>query len=210
MKILFVILGVVVAIICLIILILLLPLTLELKYNEELILNGKYLGITVFGDEKEEKKRKKKSNASNGKDTQKYSTIKETYKQKGLVGTVKYYGIVIKSFLKKFSWLVKRFKFRKLDIDLTIATQDAATTAITYGEVCGAMYPILSFLHSNINLKSKKININADFEKTNSEIKASVLVKASLFLWIIALIGWLYEVSEIQRKERENNERKQS
>lgn len=94
-------------------------------------------------------------------------------------------------------------------LDLTVATDDAANTAIQYGSVCAVLYPVLSLLQSTVDLKSKEVNINADFEKSKWEFKTSILVKAQLIYWIIAAIGTLKQYYKLQRKEREKYERKQ-
>lgn len=194
------------AIMCFLLILCLLPLTINLVYEHELMLKIKYAGIILF-DGKKGSKPTVKSNKKQKNTTpqQKENFIKKTYKQKGLLGTVQYFSNILKIVLKRFWWLVKRFKFRQFEFDLTVATDDAAHTAIQYGEVCAALYPIFSVIQSTVDLKPKSVNINADFEKTKWEFKTRVLVRAQLLYWLIAVIGALTQYLKLQREECEKS-----
>lgn len=197
----FIILG---SIICFLLLLCLLPLTINLMYEDEFVFKIKYAGITLFNSEKEAKPKAnnhKKSTTPQSKD----NFIKKTYKQKGLFGTVKYFSNILTIVLKKLCWLVKRFKFRQFKFELTVATDDAARTAIQYGEVCAALYPIFSILQSTLDFKPQTVNINADFDKTKWEFKTCILVRAQLVYWITAAIGMLVQYLKLQRKECEKS-----
>ena len=87
-----------------------------------------------------------------------------------------------------------------------MASDDAANTALEYGGVCSAVYPIVSLLESNINLSLKSINISADFNKIKPEIKTSASVTTRLIFWIVALMAVFNEYLKLKRKESENNE----
>ena len=99
-------------------------------------------------------------------------------------------------------------KIRKFVFDLSIATDDAAKTAIEYGEVCCVVYPIISFIEANTNfkLKTNNINIRPDFDSKDSKFKVSVLVKAKLIICLIAIAALLWDYTKKQREESENNE----
>ena len=107
-------------------------------------------------------------------------------------------------------WIIRFVKIRKFVFDLSIASDNAADTAIEYGEVCCVIYPIISFIQTNTNFKFKtdNINISPDFDSTDSKLKASVLVKAKLIICLIAIAGLLWDYTKKQRKESEKNERK--
>lgn len=201
------------AIVGLLLILLFLPITIDVSYDSEFLIKIKYSGITVFDNKKNEKKQKNKSKKQSKPQEKSAKTKKDnffirTYKQKGLMGTIKYFSAILKIVLKKLVWLVKRFKFRRFKFDLTVATSDAADTAIKYGEVCAATYPVFALLQSVADFKSKDINISADFDKSKWEFKGSILVKTSAINWIIAGISVLIEIFKIQRKESEENERK--
>lgn len=194
--------------------VLFLPITVEMVFDGKFVLRIKYLGITLFDNQKEKKQSKhkrEKVNTDSGKNTteKKDNFIKKIYKQKGLQGTISYFCNVLTILLKKMRRVIKHFKFRRFKLDISVATSDAANTAIQYGKICAAVYPVISLLQSITDFKSKEINISADFEKTNSEFKSSILIKTQGLYWIIAAIGILNQYLKLQRKEREKYERKQ-
>ena len=208
MEIFFIVLG---AIIVVLITLLILPVKLRVDYDKELTFTIKYLGFTLLDSEEEDKESKKvlKKVQSTALPTDKES-IKSTYKQKGITGTIKYYGDVLLLILKRLRWIIRFVKIRKFVFDLSIASDNAADTAIEYGEVCCVIYPIISFIQTNTNFKFKtdNINISPDFDSTDSKLKASVLVKAKLIICLIAIAGLLWVYTKKQRKESEKNERK--
>ena len=208
MEIFFIVLG---AIIVVLITLLILPVKLRVDYDKELTYTLKYLGFTLLDSEAEDKESKKvlKKVQSTALPTDKES-IKSTYKQKGITGTIKYYGDVLLFILKRLRWIIRFVKIRKFVFDLSIASDNAADTAIEYGEVCCVIYPIISFIQTNTNFKFKtdNINISPDFDSTDSKLKASVLVKAKLIICLIAIAGLLWDYTKKQRKESEKNERK--
>lgn len=204
-------------IILLLLLLLFLPLTVDLAFDNQFLLKVRYSGITVYDNTKKRKpkiaekhsekaEQKKGDNASAKKD----SFIKSTYKQKGLLGTIKYFSGILQIVLKKLWWVVKRLKFRKFKLDLSVATSDAADTAIQYGKICAAVYPVLSLLQTSADFKPSEMNISADFENKKSEFAVSVIVVTRLFYWLIAAISFLTQFLKLQRKEREKYERTKS
>lgn len=203
-------------IIFLLVLILCLPASVDLAYDDEFVLKVKYSGITLFDNSKKPKEKKAKKvnkkspNQQNNKPKKKKDNfIIATYKQKGLLDTISYFSNILVLIFKKLWWLVKRLKFRRFKIDLTVATNDAANTAIQYGKTCAAVYPVLACLQANSDFKSKEVNINADFDKKQSEFKASILITTRLFYLIVVVISALLQFYKLQNKESEKHERKQ-
>ena len=182
----------------------LLPLSIDLVYEDDFAFKIKYAGITFINSERDAKpKTKNHKKITDITPQKKDNFIKKTYKQRGLSGTVKYFSNILSIVLKKLWWLVKRFKFRQFKFDLTVATDDAANTAIQYGEICAALYPVFAVVQSVVDIKPKSININADFEKTKWEFKTCVKIRARLLYWLIASIGLIAQYLKFQRKECE-------
>lgn len=206
-----IILGIIVAII---LFLLFMPLNFDLVYDGDLFIKFKYLGITVFDDQKSEKKarkpQKQKTKSEKSTPSKKDNFFVKLYKQKGLLGAIGYCSDIAKIVLQNLPRIFKKIKFRKLKLDLTVATDDAANTAIRYGEFCAVLYPVLSLLQSIIDLKPHEINIKPDFDKTETEFKGAVIAKAPAIYFIIVLISISKEVNKLKYKESEKNERKQS
>ena len=203
MEIFFIVIG---AIILLFGVLLLLPVKIDFDYDGEVFFKVKYICFTLIDSEEKEKKTKKTSKKKKKKDA---SQKKEsTNKQKNITYTIKYYGNMIQLALKQLRWLISFIKIRKFVFDLTVATDNAASTAIEYGEMCAVVYPIISFVQTNTNfkLKTDDINIRPDFDNSDSKLKASVLVKAKLIICLIAIARLFWDYTKKQRKESEKNE----
>ena len=204
-------------IVLLLLLLLLLPLTIDLAFDNNFMLKVKYSGITVYDNTKKRKpKVAKKHNEkaalkkSDGSNKKKDNFIMSTYKQKGLLGAIKYFCGILQIVLKKLWWIVKRLKFRKFKLDLKVATPDAAQTAIHYGKICAAVYPVLSLLQTNADFKPSEINVSADFENQKSEFAVAINVTTRLFFCLVAVFSALIQFLKLQRKEREKYERTKS
>ena len=52
----------------------------------------------------------------------------------------------------------------KLDLDITVATDDPCDTAILYGTVNSAVYTLLEIAQNHLKIKNKKISVNADYD----------------------------------------------
>lgn len=211
-------LFIILSVIFLIFVLLILPITFKLDYQNELICVIKYAGIVLFNSEKRVKlkKAKKKKIKKSGQDADtenktedKESFFKKIYNEKGFLGAVRYFFEIAGITLKKVLWVIKKFKFRNFELDIVVATDDAANTAIEYGATCCAVYPVLSFLKTNANFKADKINISADFDRANPAFAIRLNITTRLIYFLIAAISALTEYLKLNHKESEKNGRKQ-
>lgn len=194
-----------------------LPVTADLYYVKEFSYRIKYAGFVLLDSEKKVdiKKVKRKQKKSDDTSAQKSSCkednfFKKTYKQKGLLGSIRYFSEILMLLLKKLWFVVKRLKFTRFKLHITVATDNAASTAIEYGRICSAVYPILAFLQTNADFKSKEVNVSTNFGKTESIVTASISVTTRLIYFLIVAVSAIFEFLNLQRKEREKYERKQS
>lgn len=75
----------------------------------------------------------------------------------------------------------KKFKVKILKLNISVATDDAASTAILYGTVSQAVSYLIEFLDNNTALtvsRTAKINVVSDFcgDKTQIDIKMEVFI----------------------------------
>ena len=170
-------------------LILFLPITAQIKFKDDLSLKIKFLGITVYKlKEKEEKPKEKidKKEKAEQKPEEKeqgiFSKLKAKYGFKDAIKEIfEFAGKVIREIKPQ----LLKIKFRKFKLDLVIVGEDAAMTAIEYGAVCGIVYPVLSFIEQNLNIKLKQINIEAGFKQSESSFSTSFDIKANVILFFI-------------------------
>ena len=166
-------LTVIFSIIALFVIILSIPLKVALGYDDKISLDIRYLFVklkilpTDPNKPKKEKAPKEKKPEEPKKEEapkeKKPNPIVEMAKANGFDGMMEVLGNlgnVLKIFGGK---LLRSIVFNKADINITVGTGDAASTALKYGKTCQKIYPIMGFLCSNNIVKHHNINVSADF-----------------------------------------------
>lgn len=173
-------------ILLLIALILLLPITAQIKFDNDFFFKIKFLGITVYKPKEKKKKSKKEKGEQKPKEKEQgiFSKLKAKHGFKGAIKELVGFASLV---INQTKPQLLKIKIRKFKLDLIIVGEDAAMTAIEYGAVCGIVYPVLSYIDQNLNIKLKQINVEAGFKHSESVFTTSFDVKANaLLLSIIA------------------------
>ena len=102
--------------------------------------------------------------------------------------------------LERLKRQFKHIAVRRLCLDIKVASEDAATTAIEYGAVCSAVYPALSFIDSIANVKMKSINVAADFNSDKPDFGFSVIIRARILFLIIMAFGVFSEYNKFKTR----------
>lgn len=76
--------------------------------------------------------------------------------------------------------LFKKIRCRDLTIRYVVATDDAAKTAIKYGAVCAALYPVIEWLTTYFSVKAREVRVEADFSKKEDSVFAHGKIKLRL------------------------------
>lgn len=180
------------ALVLIILVLLLLPITACVEFCDNFSVKIKLAGIKIFPIEKNRIKKKNSQSrepSKESKDTEdKAKNLFEALKkEKGLIGAVKEILNFLKSCLEHFKWVLKFVSFRKVMLNLNVASDSAADTAVMYGGVCAVVYPFLSFFDSVANVKYKQINIKSDFDVKKSTFNFSLNITLNIiFLLILA------------------------
>ena len=185
-------------ILLLIALLLLLPITAQIKFENDFFLKIKFLGLTVyeFQNEKEEKaeKEKPKEKSEEAKPKEKEQGVFEKLKAKhGFKGAIREIFDFAGKVITEVKPQLLKIKFRKFKLDLIVVGSDAAMTALEYGAVCSIVYPVLSFIDQNLNVKLKQINVSAGFKHIESQFSVSFNAKANATLLLIIAFKALKE-----------------
>ncbi len=211
MKVLFIILGIM---LLLLFLLLFLPVSVYIKFKEKFHIKIHFCGIKLFETKTEQKKEQddyKKSDSEKPKAKNKneikslWNFLKEKHGFKDAVKTVLGFTSDLLSHIKKF---LRHIKIEKVKLNLIIASSDAAKTAIEYGEICSAIYPITAFLQSYAKINFKNINISTDFTSEESHFDFSAAIRLRVFFLLIAAFRCYNQYEKFILKEN-YNERKQ-
>lgn len=193
-----IVIGVIIAIL---LLIAVTRISVHIAYEQSFKISVSVLGITIYSNSKPKRaKVTEKSQAEEKPQQKKENIVKKIYKTKGLKYTVDLVGDAVKTVFSKLSWLLQRLKIRNFKLSLSVVGGDAADTAIKYGAVCAAVYPILSFIDAKLDFKPKSIDVYADFE--GKDIKFSIFtdIKAEVFVLVALAINCLKEYLNIKKR----------
>lgn len=206
------IIGAILLILCIL---LLSPITVKFKFDKEVYLKNEFLGICFFRIEpqKAAKNKKtttvtdKKAEKTADKDTKKFfEKLKEKY---GFTGAVKILFDFVHKILLPLKDFLKRIKVKKFKLKLVVAGEDAAATAVEYGMVCSAVYPVMALLEACVGIKAQNIYIRSNFESSESEFSVSFSLKIQVLLALI--FAWkIYKEYKIFMSGLQLNERPDS
>lgn len=161
-----------------------------------------------------------------GKNTKKNSAKKKKKKKKSKkpqakkgqpfkidINTVENFLEIFSEIWKKTSSLI--YKIRKgvtvenFVLDLTVASDDAAKTAITYGTACAVIYPVEALLEDLVRVRKKKLGIKADFNSTEGSlgfyVRAGMPLGRALSVGIIGTIRVVAILSKKMKKPKGDN-----
>lgn len=169
-----IILLILLSVILLIFFALLIPARICTEYKKEPKVTVKYLFFTIpLVPQKKKKKNEPKKNQEKKKpedkkkkkeDSEAVKYIKSLYNDKGLDGILSMITELAKLASGSLKGLFKHILFKKFDLNITVAADDAAAAAIRYGQVCAAAYPAVSLILNTVRYKDYNVNITVDFD----------------------------------------------
>lgn len=186
-----------------------LPVSAKMEYDEDFAFSARVAGIKVYDSRNEEKKPKKPKEAIEKKpkkpkkEVLKGLNFKKLTKRYGFTGAVKrLMGLAggIFTHIKKF---LRHIKFRKTKLKVVVSAENAADTAIYYGEVCAAVYPVLALLESLADVGFKKVDVSADFAENKPCFNFETVILTNLLYLILGFFGAYSEYKKFLDEEEE-------
>ncbi|MBQ8796875.1 MAG: hypothetical protein IJZ56_01630 [Oscillospiraceae bacterium] len=182
-------LGIIAAVI---VAVLLLPVRLVVKSGEKesVVLEFKVLCFTFGGKPKPDSDADKAVKKAGGTET----SLKDRIGDKGLTQTLsEIYGLVVE-LLKTAVKLLGRCVITKLRIQIRCSGNDAAATAIHYGQCCTATHGLLTALRAIMTVRQKgcDIDIGCDFTGSESLFRYHVEVSVRVCHVLAAAIRLLF------------------
>lgn len=175
-----------------------LPVSAHLSFEGDFSVKIKLAGIKIFDSEKKsDEKPEEKNEKSVKKKENTFSKLKAKY---GFSGAVKEILGLVKAVLEKLKKQFKRIMIRRLKTDIRVASPNAAQTALEYGAVCAAFYPLLSLFDNIANVKMKQINVTADFESDSPEFSFSAVVRLKIINLLIMAFGAFSEYTKFKTR----------
>lgn len=165
---------VVAGIVLLLVLLFLSPIVLSVKFEETLQVKlwFWFVSYSLYPQ-------KKKTKASPKKLKTKEKTT--SVKKQGTLEKVRGVFNVLSTLMSSSLRLIEGARVRDLNITLGITGKDAADAAVTYGQVCSVVYPVLGFADSKMKFVNPKVNIYCDYTADESVIQGSGKVCVSAY-----------------------------
>lgn len=220
---------IILAILSLIAVFLLLRVTLTVKYDGEAALVLRVLFVKKRLYPKKKKRYKKSMSAKKAqkikeklrkkkeKKLEKKRQKAESKKQDGkkasptdILNTIQTVCIIVSQLIEKFS---KYLKIKIAKIHITVATGDAAQTAIAYGAITqgiNVLFPLLEDVKNFSMPKNQDIKISHDFLSEDSEMDLCLVFSLRVWQILLTAISVLYKltihsIKALERKERKNH-----
>ena len=196
-------------ILLLLFLLLIIPLYITLDYNGNLRLDVGYMFFktNIIGDKNTEKEQKTVKSK-----TQKPNALTKKFENKDISEIILQSVELLKIALDRLKPLVKHIIIREFYLALTIGSEDAEITALTYGRVCAVVYPMRGILAAVMNFKENKVFINADFNSKKSSAVVHVKLNFRPIFAVIAAFSFIIHYiivkieDKIKNKERVTDE----
>lgn len=169
----------------------------RIAYSGELSAQIRVLGIPITLLPKPEKKpsRSAKAASSTKKGEEKPSKFKELVslmKQDDLAGTLHFLHEVARLATKTVGRVLRSVTVNRLDLQLLIATDDPATTAQRYGQVCSVLYPALAGIENVVPIRYRNVRVEPNFLMEKSAVRFDVRLRVSLWRLLGAGISLLW------------------
>lgn len=176
----------------------LLPIGVSVLYNEDGFFLRCLVGwipVSLIGGEKKEKKPKKKKEKKAKKekktDNKKDNAEKKVKQQDKKGGSITDFLPLVKIGLNFLNAFRKKLRIRRLEMKLILAGDDPCDLALNYGRAWAALGNLMPQLERCFVIKKRDLEVECDFETTQTLIKARIDIVISLggLLWIALRYG---------------------
>lgn len=125
--------------------------------------------------------------------------------RKDIVATVEQTAELIRGTLDPILWLLGKIRIRRLYVRAVCAGSDAAQTAMEYGLVCAALYPLIGFLEANMRVdgKVRRLEIGCDFDAAEPEFETELVLSLTIGHAVGALLYIVWEKIRLLNGKKE-------
>lgn len=208
----------------LLILLLILPVCVRIQYREALKVHVWVFGvIPVYWydsakekPDKPEKPKKEKKKAKDGSKPKKekngfLADLSKQLKNEGVAALVRTIKSVTKLAFGALKRVFKAITVDRLHLEIVVASEDAAATAINTGRVCAVLYPALSALQCALRIRHREVTVTPDYLAENGRITADVRMRVVPIravwaaLWTVFKLGTVLDNQSDKIKEEQKH-----
>ena len=186
-----------------IIFLLIMPINLKVIYKESALISIRYLffKIQLYPQKAKKSKKSKKNKKESATEVSEKPKEKLSDKIRTIIDGVSLVADAAKR-------LLKHIKIKRFYLNIDIGSPDAAATAIEYGAVSAALYPVWGFIFSQCKVDKKHFNANInaryDLEESSAEINTDISVSliSAIAIAILTLFKYILKILD-NNKENE-------
>jgi len=171
----------------------------RITYDGELAVRIRVLGIPVTLVPSAEPKAKKavastrkKSKKAQKEQPSKFKEMLSLMKQDDLAGTLHFLHEAARLAMKTVGRVLRSVTVKQLDLQLIVATDDPATTAQRYGQVCSVLYPSLAGIEHVVRIYHRNLRVEPNFLMEKSAVRFDIRLKVSVWRLLGAGIALLW------------------
>lgn len=177
-------------------LILFAPVTFRFYYREQPRLIVRVWGVPLhLLPQKEKKPKKKKQKEREEKQEETASSflksLGDSFRKDGLGATLHWLGRLAGLLKTAAGRMLRAVTVRHLRLELRVPGEDAAATAVHYGQVCAVAYPALTLLYAGMRIKERTVRIGPDFAGEGGAVLVEVCGHVAVWRLLGAAIGFL-------------------
>lgn len=114
---------------------------------------------------------------------------------------------LLRELMRRTAWFVRRSTLARLELTVTVGGADAADAALTYGGLCAAVYPLVSWATAQFRrVRRQQVEIRCDFDSTAVTAVAEVWVSVTPWRSLWAAWGLLWTFIKKQTKPEEETQ----
>lgn len=141
--------------------------------------------------EKESSEKSEKTSDEKPQEKEKTSTSAETNSEKKAKMDLEQIMQMIENAKPPALRLFRKIRLKKIYIDIVVGGEDSAQVALNYGKFNIAVNGFICWLENTFTTEVKEVNIEADFDKEQSDIFAHAKLKLRLST-MIACVIWFF------------------
>ena len=129
-------------------------------------------------DKKKEEKKKKNGGGAASllkflgmEDIAGIANAKRALDEKGLVQMLSDLAAAVGAIFARIGQLLGKGVFKHFTLRVVVGDADAADAAITYGRICGIIYPTITMLDSAMTFRRRTVDLRCDFEEEKNIIR---------------------------------------
>lgn len=180
----------------------------RIAYDGDLSVVIRVLGIPITLVPQPEDKSPRPTRKAKTEPSQKPSKFKELVslmKQDDLAGTLHFLRAVASLAAKTVGRVLRSITVSRLDLQMVISTDDPATTAQRYGQVCGVLYPALAGIESVVRIRHRNLRVEPNFLMEKSAVRFDVCLRMSVWRLLGAGIALLWGFLLLKEQDQPQN-----